>query len=124
MEIGVPSALVITYRNGKVVRFEDVVDRRKALEAVGLSEQDAHAFLSLRDIAISGNADGTDVPCRGRSYTWTSSWIERTRSKPPACRSKTPAPTPEPGAIFLDDFRLTHGHLSFAGNSCPPLVLG
>ncbi|HEV8457414.1 MAG TPA: hypothetical protein VGR44_03880, partial [Methylomirabilota bacterium] len=38
-EIEVPSALVITYRNGKVVRFEDVVDRRKALEAVGLLEQ-------------------------------------------------------------------------------------
>jgi hypothetical protein len=43
VEIDVPSALIITYRNGKVVRFEDVVDKRKALEAVGLSEHDAHA---------------------------------------------------------------------------------
>jgi ketosteroid isomerase-like protein len=43
VEIDAPSALVVTYRNGNVVRFEDVVDRRKALEAVGLSEQQAHA---------------------------------------------------------------------------------
>jgi ketosteroid isomerase-like protein len=39
VEIDVPSALVVTYRNGKVVRFEDFGDKRKALEAVGLSEQ-------------------------------------------------------------------------------------
>jgi len=42
VEIEAPSALVITYRNGKIVRFEDVVERRKALEAVGLSKQRAH----------------------------------------------------------------------------------
>jgi ketosteroid isomerase-like protein len=43
VEIEVPSALVLTFRNGKVVRFEDFGDKRKALEAVGLSEQYAHA---------------------------------------------------------------------------------
>jgi ketosteroid isomerase-like protein len=43
VEIEVPSALVLTFRDGKVVRFEDFGDKRKALEAVGLSEQYAHA---------------------------------------------------------------------------------
>lgn len=41
VELDVPSALVVTYRDGKVVRFEDVTDRAKALEAVGLTEEDA-----------------------------------------------------------------------------------
>ena len=36
--IEVPSSLVITYRGGKVVRFEDFGERRKALRAVGLSD--------------------------------------------------------------------------------------
>jgi ketosteroid isomerase-like protein len=43
IDIEVPSALLVTYREGKVIRFEEVADRAKALEAVGLSEQDAHA---------------------------------------------------------------------------------
>jgi ketosteroid isomerase-like protein len=43
VELDVPSALVVTYRDGKVVRFEDFADRAKALEAVGLSEQDTRA---------------------------------------------------------------------------------
>jgi ketosteroid isomerase-like protein len=38
VEVEVPSALVVTYRGGKVVRFEDFGDKREALEAVGLSE--------------------------------------------------------------------------------------
>jgi ketosteroid isomerase-like protein len=46
VELEVPTALVVTYRDGKVVRFEDVADRAKALEAVGLSEQNAHADAS------------------------------------------------------------------------------
>jgi ketosteroid isomerase-like protein len=37
-EIEVPSAVVVTYRDGQVVRFEDFMDRRKAFEAVGLSD--------------------------------------------------------------------------------------
>jgi ketosteroid isomerase-like protein len=43
VDIEVPSALLITYHERKAIRFEDVVDRAKALEAMGLSEQDAHA---------------------------------------------------------------------------------
>ena len=38
VELEVPSALVVTYRDGKAVRFEDFGDERKALAAVGLSE--------------------------------------------------------------------------------------
>jgi len=38
VELEVPSALVVTYRDGKVVRFEDFGDERKALAAAGLSE--------------------------------------------------------------------------------------
>jgi ketosteroid isomerase-like protein len=34
---------VYTFRDGKVVEMENFRDRAKALEAVGLSEQDAHA---------------------------------------------------------------------------------
>jgi ketosteroid isomerase-like protein len=34
---------VYTFREGKVVEMENFRDRAKALEAVGLSEQDAHA---------------------------------------------------------------------------------
>ena len=37
VELEVPSALVVTYREGKVVRFEDFGDERKALAAAGLS---------------------------------------------------------------------------------------
>jgi ketosteroid isomerase-like protein len=37
VEVEVPSALVVTYREGKVARFEDFGDKREALEAVGLS---------------------------------------------------------------------------------------
>jgi ketosteroid isomerase-like protein len=38
IEVAVPSALVVTYREGKVARFEDFGDKREAFEAVGLSE--------------------------------------------------------------------------------------
>jgi ketosteroid isomerase-like protein len=40
VDVEVPSALVLTYRNGKCIRFQDFGERRDALEAVGLSEQD------------------------------------------------------------------------------------
>jgi ketosteroid isomerase-like protein len=40
VELEVPSALVVTYRDGEIVRFEDVVDRSKALESVGLSKDE------------------------------------------------------------------------------------
>jgi ketosteroid isomerase-like protein len=36
-------AAVYTLRNGKIVRGREYIDREQALEAVGLSEQDAHA---------------------------------------------------------------------------------
>jgi hypothetical protein len=36
-------AMITTVRDGKVIRMENYDDRREALEAVGLSEQDAHA---------------------------------------------------------------------------------
>jgi ketosteroid isomerase-like protein len=35
--------VVVAFRNGKVLRIEWFGERTKALEAVGLSEQDAHA---------------------------------------------------------------------------------
>ena len=38
VELEVPSALVVTYRDGKIVRFQDFGDERKALAAAGLSE--------------------------------------------------------------------------------------
>ena len=34
---------VVTFRNGKVLRYREFYDEAAALEAVGLSEQDAHA---------------------------------------------------------------------------------
>jgi ketosteroid isomerase-like protein len=37
-EVTVPSAVVITYEEGKVVRFEEFGDQSRALEAAGLSE--------------------------------------------------------------------------------------
>ena len=36
-------ATVFTLRDGRVIRAEEYFDRAEALEAVGLSEQDAHA---------------------------------------------------------------------------------
>ena len=36
-------AQINTVRDGRIVRMDNYDDRRKALEAVGLSEQDAHA---------------------------------------------------------------------------------
>jgi ketosteroid isomerase-like protein len=36
-------AMISTIRDGKTVRMDNYDDRRQALEAVGLSEQDAHA---------------------------------------------------------------------------------
>ena len=35
--------MLFTFRGKKIVRIESVMDEREALEAVGLSEQDAHA---------------------------------------------------------------------------------
>ncbi len=35
--------MLFTFRGKKIVRIETVMDEREALEAVGLSEQDAHA---------------------------------------------------------------------------------
>jgi ketosteroid isomerase-like protein len=43
VEVEQPMTLVVTYRDGKIARFEAFGDNQKALEAVGLSEQDAHA---------------------------------------------------------------------------------
>jgi uncharacterized protein len=43
VEVTVPTAIVLALRNGKIVRFEDFSERSRALEAVGLSKQDAHA---------------------------------------------------------------------------------
>ena len=44
---GVPAdwhlAIVFTIRDGKIARAEEYFDRNEALEAAGLSEQDAHA---------------------------------------------------------------------------------
>ncbi len=37
VDVQVASALVLTFRDGKVIRFEDYGDRQKALAAVGLS---------------------------------------------------------------------------------------
>jgi ketosteroid isomerase-like protein len=37
-EVTVPSAVVITYEEGKVVRFEEFGDQSRALDAVGLPE--------------------------------------------------------------------------------------
>jgi hypothetical protein len=34
----VPTAIVATFRDGKLARFEDFGERSEALEAVGLSE--------------------------------------------------------------------------------------
>jgi ketosteroid isomerase-like protein len=38
VEVEVPTAIVLTFRDGKVVRLEDFVDGQNALEAAGLSE--------------------------------------------------------------------------------------
>ena len=43
VEVEVRTAYTWTMRNGKAVRCEISTDRMEALEAVGLSEQDAHA---------------------------------------------------------------------------------
>ena len=43
IEARLPIAHVWTLRNGQVVRVDAFSDQEKALEAVGLSEQDAHA---------------------------------------------------------------------------------
>jgi ketosteroid isomerase-like protein len=47
VEVEQPLAQIITVHDGRVVRWEiGYTHRREALEAVGLSEQDAHAGLS------------------------------------------------------------------------------
>jgi ketosteroid isomerase-like protein len=38
VEVTTPTAIVLTFRNGKIARFEDFGDKSRALEAVGLSE--------------------------------------------------------------------------------------
>jgi ketosteroid isomerase-like protein len=40
VDVEVPSALVLTYCDGKCVRFQDFGERREALEAVGLRQSD------------------------------------------------------------------------------------
>ena len=42
-EIEAPMAHVWTIRDGKAIRLRQFLNREQALEAVGLSEQDAHA---------------------------------------------------------------------------------
>jgi ketosteroid isomerase-like protein len=42
-EVELMAAAILTVKGGKVARWEDYADRAAALEAVGLSEQDAHA---------------------------------------------------------------------------------
>ena len=37
VEVVVPTAIVVTFRGGRIVRFEDFGERDRALEAVGLS---------------------------------------------------------------------------------------
>jgi ketosteroid isomerase-like protein len=41
--VELPIGSVYSFRDGKVTRFAAYYERREALEAVGLSEQDAHA---------------------------------------------------------------------------------
>jgi ketosteroid isomerase-like protein len=43
VEVTHPTALLVTFQHGKIIRLEDFGERDAALEAVGLSEQDAHA---------------------------------------------------------------------------------
>ena len=43
VELELETAIVFGMRAGRVVRIQGYMDRAKALEAVGLSEQDAHA---------------------------------------------------------------------------------
>src|SRR3954466_15499745 len=42
-EVVAPMSHVWTFRNGKVIRFRQFLNRAEARAAVGLSEQDAHA---------------------------------------------------------------------------------
>ena len=43
IELVVDTAVVVEVRHGRIVRIQGYMDRAAALEAVGLSEQDAHA---------------------------------------------------------------------------------
>ena len=43
VEVSRKAAQVATFREGKIIKIVGYADRAKALEAVGLSEQDAHA---------------------------------------------------------------------------------
>jgi uncharacterized protein len=43
VEVEAQMAHIWTFREGKAIRLRQYLDRSKALEAVGLSEQDAHA---------------------------------------------------------------------------------
>jgi len=43
IELVVETAVIVTLRNGRILRFQAYMDRAAALEAVGLSAQDAHA---------------------------------------------------------------------------------
>ena len=42
-EVEMIAAAILTFREGKVARWEDYADRAAALQAAGLSEHDAHA---------------------------------------------------------------------------------
>jgi ketosteroid isomerase-like protein len=43
IEVTVPTAIVLTFSDGKIVRFEDFVERSKALEAVGFGKPGVQA---------------------------------------------------------------------------------
>jgi uncharacterized protein len=43
IEVQAPAASVFTLRDGKVIRWEAFWEKQRALKALGLSEQDAHA---------------------------------------------------------------------------------
>jgi hypothetical protein len=43
VEADVSTAAILTFAEGKVIRFEDFGDRERALETAGVSERDARA---------------------------------------------------------------------------------
>ena len=43
IEVTVSTAIVLTFSDGKIVRFEDFVEKSRALEAVGLGKPGAQA---------------------------------------------------------------------------------
>jgi ketosteroid isomerase-like protein len=43
MKLEMPATWVVEVREGKIASWQTFTDRKEAFEAVGLSEQDAHA---------------------------------------------------------------------------------